>query len=182
MTDHLLEPLRGLIDLSTLDRRPVIELGKGELINAQKNYSIPTVIAHPGSSSPSKSWSLERFIQWAQLLKKANIEVGFIYGPIERERGIVLPSNLPHFSPPDLRTLATILAQTQLFVGNDSGPGHIAAAVGTPTLSLFGSTNPTLWAPRHETNRVLMAPQGDVQKLSVESVLKATINALETAR
>ena len=177
-TDHLLKPLEKLMDLSRVDRRPVIEVQPSELAEARALHPIPTILVHPGSSSPSKSWPLERFIQWAQQLSKEGIDIGFICGPVEKERGIKLPGDLLCFSPPDLRTLASILAQAQLFVGNDSGPGHIAAAVGTATLSLFGPTDPTLWAPRRETSRVLVAPMRDLNELSVERVVEETMQVL----
>ncbi|MEC7225599.1 MAG: glycosyltransferase family 9 protein, partial [Candidatus Latescibacterota bacterium] len=96
----------------------------------------------------------------------------------EKERGMKLPDDLLCFSPPDLRMLASTLAQAQLFVGNDSGPGHIAAAVGTATLSLFGPTDPTLWAPRRETSRVLVAPMRELNELSVERAVEETMQTL----
>ena len=58
------------------------------------------------------------------------------------------------------------------------GPGRIAAAVGTATLSLFGPTDPTLWAPRRETSRVLVAPMRDLNQLSVERVVEETMQTL----
>jgi ADP-heptose:LPS heptosyltransferase len=48
----------------------------------------------------------------------------------------------------DLYELACWLAKASLFVGNDSGITHLAAAVGTPVLALFGPTDPAVWAPR----------------------------------
>ena len=182
ITDHLLKPLENLIDLHEVDRRPTIRLKPSELVEARESHPIPTVLVHPGSSSPIKSWPLKKFVQWARQLSKEGIDVGFIRGPVERERGVELPNDLFSFSPPNLRTLAATLAQTQLFVGNDSGPGHIAAAVGTATLSLFGPTDPTIWSPRRETSRCLVAPQGNLQELSVEHVLEATMHVLASTR
>jgi ADP-heptose:LPS heptosyltransferase len=54
----------------------------------------------------------------------------------------------------DLYQLACHLAQASLYVGNDSGITHLAAAVGTPVLALFGPTDPAVWAPRGEHVRV----------------------------
>jgi ADP-heptose:LPS heptosyltransferase len=48
----------------------------------------------------------------------------------------------------DIRTLAAVLKRSALFVGNDTGAMHIAAAVGTPVVGLFGPSNPTEWGPR----------------------------------
>jgi heptosyltransferase-2 len=48
----------------------------------------------------------------------------------------------------DLPTLAALISESAGFIGNDSGPMHLAAAVGVPTLGVFGSTSPTWTAPR----------------------------------
>jgi ADP-heptose:LPS heptosyltransferase len=54
----------------------------------------------------------------------------------------------------DLWELARWLARARLYVGNDSGITHLAAAVGTPVLALFGASDPRVWAPRGENVRV----------------------------
>ena len=55
----------------------------------------------------------------------------------------------------DLYELACWLASARLYIGNDSGITHLAAAVGTPVLALFGPTDPAIWAPRGPHVRVL---------------------------
>ena len=57
----------------------------------------------------------------------------------------------------DLYDLACWLATARLFVGNDSGITHLAAAVGTPVLAIFGPTDPAIWAPRGNHVRVVKA-------------------------
>jgi ADP-heptose:LPS heptosyltransferase len=54
----------------------------------------------------------------------------------------------------DLYQLACWLAGARLYIGNDSGVTHLAAAVGTPVLALFGPTDPAVWAPRGPNVRV----------------------------
>jgi heptosyltransferase III len=54
----------------------------------------------------------------------------------------------------DLYELACWLAKARLYIGNDSGITHLAAAVGTPVLALFGPTDPEVWAPRGQNVRV----------------------------
>jgi len=54
----------------------------------------------------------------------------------------------------DLYELACWLARARLYIGNDSGATHLAAAMGTPVLALFGPSNPDVWAPRGPHVRV----------------------------
>jgi ADP-heptose:LPS heptosyltransferase len=54
----------------------------------------------------------------------------------------------------DLYELAGWLARARLYIGNDSGITHLAAAVGTPVLALFGPTDPAVWGPRGRNVRI----------------------------
>ena len=54
-----------------------------------------------------------------------------------------------------LPILAAIIKRSDLFVGNDSGITHLAAAIGTPTISIFGPTDPRMWGPRGEQVKIL---------------------------
>ena len=67
-----------------------------------------------------------------------------------------------------LRVLGAVLAEAGLFVGNDSGVSHLAAASGTPTLALFGPTDPAQWSPVGRSVRCLRA--ADLQALDVDTV------------
>ena len=69
--------------------------------------------------------------------------------------------------------LAAILARCRLFVGHDSGISHLAAAVGAPSLLLFGPTDPAVWAPANPQVRVLPAPDGELARIAVETVVRA---------
>ena len=57
--------------------------------------------------------------------------------------------------------LAGVIQRSRVYLGNDSGVTHLAAAVGTPTLALFGPTSPAVWAPRGEHVGVLHEPRLD---------------------
>ncbi|NQU76520.1 MAG: hypothetical protein HQ546_09440 [Planctomycetes bacterium] len=115
------------------------------------------VVAHVGSGSAEKRWPLAAFEALVDYLDRP---VVFILGPVEMERlgesAIVgLRRRAAVLTKPTLACLAGILATARAFVGNDSGPAHLAAAVGTPTLSLFGPTNPVHFAPRGIHTRVI---------------------------
>ncbi len=99
----------------------------------------------PFSGSAKKNWPLEQFEALARRLEE-HLPVRWCAGPEERLAGAV------RFD--DLYELAGWLASARLYIGNDSGITHLAAAVGTPVLALFGPTDPEVWAPRGPNVRV----------------------------
>ncbi len=101
------------------------------------------VAIHPFSGSGRKNWPLENYRAVAAALG----DVRWCAGPFEDLPGAVRID--------DLYELACWLAGARLFLGNDSGIAHLAAAVGTPVISLFGPTDPRVWAPRGRSVRVL---------------------------
>lgn len=101
------------------------------------------VIIHPFASSPQKRWPIDRFQQLARRIGR----VHWCAGPEEQLDGAVRIS--------DLYDLACWIATARAYVGNDSGITHLAAAIGTPVVALFGPTNATVWAPRGSRIRVL---------------------------
>jgi hypothetical protein len=103
-------------------------------------------VIHPFSGSPRKNWQLEKFRGLARQLERT-MPVRWCAGPEDPpiENAVRID---------DLYELACWLAGARLYIGNDSGISHLAAAVGTPTLVLFGPTDPTVWAPRGHHVRV----------------------------
>ncbi|MBI2876592.1 MAG: glycosyltransferase family 9 protein [Candidatus Tectomicrobia bacterium] len=113
----------------------------------------PRVALHAGSGGPKKQWPVERFVQvgrrWARD-GKANLLL--ISGPADRSVIQYLAAGLKAEDPLiveglSLRTLAAVLEGCDLYLGNDSGISHLAAALGIRTLVLFGPTDPRVWAP-----------------------------------
>jgi heptosyltransferase III len=94
------------------------------------------VAIHPFSGSARKNWPLEKF----QALGERLSDVRWVAGPGEVLDGAVRFDNLYE--------LACWLKRARLFIGNDSGIMHLAAAVGIPVMALFGHTEPAVWAPR----------------------------------
>jgi hypothetical protein len=103
------------------------------------------IAIQPFSGSPRKNWPLEYYTQL-----RLPLPVRWCAGPEETLEGAM------RFD--DLYGLACWLASARLFVGNDSGISHLAAAAGTPTLAIFTCTDPDVWAPRGAHVRVLRAP------------------------
>jgi hypothetical protein len=103
-------------------------------------------VIHPFSGSPRKNWPLERFRQLARELER-RMPVRWCAGPEDPRLDGAVPFD-------DLYALACWLASASLYVGNDSGITHLAAAVGASVLALFGPTDPAVWAPRGPNVRV----------------------------
>jgi heptosyltransferase-3 len=116
-------------------------------------------VIHPFSSSPKKCWPLERYRELARRLK---IPVRWCAGPEEYLPGAV------HVD--DLYQLACWLSTARVYIGNDAGITHLAAAVGTPVVALFGPTNPRIWGPRGPRVRVIAKPA--LEDITVEEVLE----------
>ncbi len=103
-------------------------------------------VIQPFSSSPKKDWPLDRFRRMASALERRM--------PVRWCRGAEDPPLEGAVMMDNLWDLACWLARACLYVGNDSGITHLAAAVGTPTLALFGPTEPQVWAPRGPNVRI----------------------------
>ncbi|HVN85017.1 MAG TPA: glycosyltransferase family 9 protein [Candidatus Binatia bacterium] len=143
------------------------------------------VLIHPGSGAERKNW--EGFAMVVEHLRASGASVAVVLGPAESER--TLPSrNVATVRDANLRQVAALLRRAALYVGNDSGVSHLAAAVGTRSLVLFGATDALRWAPMGATiiEAVDSCPQCGPDRLCthripVERVLDA-IERLTTAR
>ncbi len=122
-------------------------------LNPQLSTS-PRIALHPGSGSSTKNWPLAHWTTLADTLaQQTRAEICIISGEAEPAAILHLPGQHWHNLP--LTELATRLASCRLYLGHDTGISHLAAAVGTPSLLLFGPTNPEIWAPPHPHVRVL---------------------------
>ncbi len=105
----------------------------------------PDILMQPGSGSMKKNWPLNNFEALSEALIAQGHGVGWCVGPAEES--IAVPEGVEEFREVDLVTVGGMLAGAQCFVGNDSGLGHVAATVGCPVVSMFGPTDPAVWAP-----------------------------------
>ncbi len=114
------------------------------------------IVIHAGSNWHNTRWPLARYAELAGRLARHH-EVWWINAP--ETRGIALPAGVVPRESPDLRTLVQLLAGASLFVGNNSGPMHLATAVGTPGVIISGPSSP-VWNPAWHTEKfhVLRAP------------------------
>ena len=118
-------------------------------------------VIHPFSGSASKNWPLNRF---RELAARLTLPVRWCAGPQEQLDDAVRFENLYE--------LACWLASARVYIGNDSGITHLAAAVGTPVVAVFGPTDPVVWAPRGERVRVV-ANGGSLEEIKADDVLEA---------
>lgn len=107
---------------------------------------------HPGATWPSKMWDLEKFAQLADLVRaRLGAQVVITQGPDDREL-VGKISRLTKYNPIvlnvlPLRQLAAVLSCFNVYITNDCGPMHIAVAVGTTTICIFGPGEENIWFP-----------------------------------
>jgi heptosyltransferase-3 len=118
-------------------------------------------IIHPFASSPTKRWPLENFREVAARL---DMPVAWCTGPEEPLEGAVKMD--------DLYQLACWISTARVYIGNDSGIAHLAAAAGTPVVAIFLASDPRVWAPRGAHVVVLEDPSVDEVVASARRILR----------
>jgi ADP-heptose:LPS heptosyltransferase len=125
----------------------------------------PYLVLHPGTSVPARAWPADRFAATAQLLAVQGHSVVVTGAPSERPLTAQVADDaeaLDLGGRTDLAQLAAVLDRAQVVVVGNTGPAHLAAAVGTPVVSLFAPTVPAQrWAPYHVPS-VLLGDQDAV--------------------
>jgi ADP-heptose:LPS heptosyltransferase len=155
----------------------VPDAGEASRIEAWLRRLPPRFLAiHPGSGSRGKNWPKERF--WAAAARLSSAEPWLAcLGPAEQDwqapEGAVVARDLPP------RDLGALLSHSGVFIGNDSGAAHLAAAWGAATLAIFGTTDPRQWAPVGPRVAVRRAPAGRLGDLDVDAVVEAAVGVRE---
>lgn len=115
-------------------------------------------VLHPFASAADKTWPASNFCAIAMHLRRAcDLEPVFVAGP-DDDAGAFEGFRVWRGAP--LSELKSLMARAQIFIGNDSGPAHIAAAFGVPVVAMFGSSNAITWAPWKTESRVLKSEKG----------------------
>lgn len=153
----------------------------------------PVLAIAPIAARPEKTWAANNFAGLVQRLMAegapcAGWRVMLVAGPGEELQFQPLIAAIPSnrrvllTGQPDLLVVAAALARSTLYIGNDSGMTHLAAASGVPVLALFGPTNPKHYGPWSEKACVVEAPavngQRAISSLSIEAVANAAIKML----
>lgn len=150
----------------------------------------------PGSREVRKNWPLDRFTALAQALTAMGCVPVFLIGPQEREWLATLRAAVPQALFPEAEPVDPALGVGRLefaialgrrltaTVANDSGVGHLMAAIGTPLVSLFGPSDARRWAPFGERVAIVRAQDfgGDtMEAIPVDAVAKAVAQVLGNA-
>ena len=139
--------------VDTTDAHPYLQLTEEErtaahsfLVESGFKSGRMLIGVHPGGNWEYKLWDAKNYAQVASTLaKKLDATILLFAGPDERERQTQV-ANMMDVPPilvktDDLRQLSALISACDVYIGNDTGPMHIAAAVDTPVVALFGSTN-----------------------------------------
>ncbi len=132
-------------------------------------------LLHPPVERPEKQWPVEHFAELAdQLLSDGRFEVMLTWGPGQREVAeavLDLCRRKPVLAPetPSLKHFAALVQHAHVFFSGDTGPMHIASALGTPVVGVFGGTDPAKHAPMRPPSEALFAgPEDAVWPMSLE--------------
>lgn len=135
------------------------------------------VALHAGAGKVPNRWSVGNFAALSELLyNELNADIFLTEGPMDHD---VLEALTGMMKAPFVRVknraisfVAALLKQMDLVVTNDTGIMHLSAAVGTPTLSLFGPTDPLQWAPLGKEHRFILGRGGKIDTIDVAKVFK----------
>jgi len=144
---------------------PRTEIPRAQLSADPVAIAGPYTVLHPFAATPDKTWPAERFLDVAEHLTNPV----FLAGPNDDPTPF---AKFRVFQNAPLAEVKSIIAGAQLFIGNDSGPAHIAAAFGVPVVVLFGHSDPVNWAPWRTEGHVLTNPEG-IDRIRVEEVIAA---------
>lgn len=141
---------------------PRMEIPRAKLVCTQSTTPEPIAVIHPVAATSQKTWPAAGFLALAKQLRAQGIEPVFIGAPADDLRSF----SAYRSQIGTLTELKFLLASASLFIGNDSGPAHMAAAFGLPVIVIFSDSDPEVWAPWRTQSEVLIRP-------STESVLGA---------
>lgn len=143
-------------------------------------------VLHAGAGAREKMWPLEKWGTLAEGLRRHGWSVSIIAGEVEEER--FRGDDHERFAAMggrflrSLDGLAAAIRPARVYAGADSGPTHLAAQLGVPTVAMFGPTDPGVWAPSGPAVRVVRSADGTMAGLDVEPVLREALALEQGAR
>jgi ADP-heptose:LPS heptosyltransferase len=134
---------------------PVMDVPRAKLYVEPQRRERPYAVLHVAALFATKEWPIDRFrAMGAFIEKQCGLEPVFVSAPGRGE----MFADLVDFTCLDNLTLGglkSLIAGARLFVGNDSGPAHVAAAFGVPTVAIFGSSDSRIWGPWRTVSAVV---------------------------
>jgi ADP-heptose:LPS heptosyltransferase len=147
---------------------PLQPIPRAELYASNSPVEGRYAVLHPFASGAEKQWPAERFCEVARYLRLWNITPIFIAGAQDE----ATPFKAHRVFQGTLTDAKALLSKATVFIGNDSGPAHMAAAFGVPSVVFFSTSNPAIWSPWRTESEVVVAPDG-LLKVTVSRVIAA---------
>jgi ADP-heptose:LPS heptosyltransferase len=172
--------------LPRLRTRPASDRDVEQILRkAKADSGSPLVGLFPGAGHSSRRWPLERFAELADfLIRNDQIRVLAFVGPEETslisQMRTLFPATVVVMERLSVSQLASVLARLAVFVSNDTGPMHIAAAVGTPVVLLLDKRAPETYLPLGDRHRTIY--NNLISEIAVEEVYEATRSVLAEGR
>jgi len=191
LIDRYLDVLRPL-DVENAERLPLLKTRASDaavleriLMKAKAEAGVPLVGLFPGAGHPSRRWPLEQFAALADyLIRNDQVKVLVFLGPEEhslvKEIRRQFPATVIIVDRLTIPQLAAAQARLAAFVSNDTGPMHIASAVGVPVVLLLDKRAPESYLPQGERHRVIY--NNLIDDITVDEVYEATRSILTSER
>jgi heptosyltransferase III len=140
---------------------PVSEIPRAKLYGGppgpQGTPWSPVAVIHPSAAAPAKCWPADRFLAVARHLREHGMDPVIIGSAADDLSPFAEFRTLPGAPLSEVKSL---IAGAALFLGNDSGPAHIAAAFGIPVVVVFGGSDPAIWGPWRTASEIVTSPAG----------------------
>jgi heptosyltransferase-2 len=191
LVDRYLDVLRPL-GIENVSRAPALRTSPTEdeaveaLLKKEKAQTRELLVGvFPGAGSSTRLWPLDRFVELADhLVRNDKVRVIVFAGP--EERGMVpqmrraFPAGTIFFDRLTIAQLVSAQARLTVFISNDTGPAHIAAAVGTPVVMIMDRPDPHSFTPTGDANRLIFGPT--INEIPVAHVYKAAHELIALSR
>jgi ADP-heptose:LPS heptosyltransferase len=186
-TRHLIDrylDVLGPLGVTNAERQPRLQTRSADdnavdklLKKEQADSGTPLIGLFPGAGHPSRRWPLEQFAELAEyLVRNDGVRPIVFAGPEERplipQMKSLFPKSTIIFDRLTIPQLAAAQARLAVLVSNDTGPMHIAAAVGTPVVLLLDRRAPESYIPLGEQHRVIYS--STIPEITIDEVYSAT--------
>ena len=170
----------------TLNTNAAADFAVEALLKKEKAQSGELLVGmFPGAGHPGRIWPVERFAELADfLVRNDRVRVVVFTGPEERskvpEMRPLFPRSTIFFDRLTISQLVSAQARLTVFISNDTGPAHIAAAAGTPVIVIMDRPDPHSYTPAGDSNRLIFGPS--ITEIPVAQVYRAAHELIAISR